>query len=151
MVFPLVVYRCEHQTIKKTSTEELMLLNCGAGEDSRESFGLQGDQRVSPKGNQPWIFIGRTAAEAEAPIFWPFDAKSWLIGKDPDAGKDWRQEERTTEDEMVEGHRQLNGHKFEHAPGDGEGQGGLACCSTLGRKESDTTKSLNNSNKKKLK
>ena len=79
-------------------------------------------QPVNPKGNQPCIFIGRTDAEAEALILWPSDSKSWLIGKDPDAGKDWRQEEKgTTEDEMVGWHHRLNGHEFEQAPGDGEG------------------------------
>ena len=82
-------------------------------------------QPVNPKGNQPWIFIVRTGAEA--PSFWPPDAKNWLIGKDPDAGKDWRQEEkRTTEDEMVEWHLWLNGHEFEPTLGDSEGQGSLA-------------------------
>ena len=91
-----------------------MLLNCGAGEDSWESLGLQGDQPVNPKGNQSWIFIRQTDAEAEAPILWPPDAKNWLIGKDPDAGKDWRQEEKgMTEDEMVEWHHRLDGYKFE--------------------------------------
>ena len=83
---------------------------------------------VHPKGNQSWIFIGRTDAEAEATLIWPPDAKSWLLRKDPDAGKDWRQEEKgMTEDEMVGWHHRLNGHKFEQAPGDGEGQGSLAC------------------------
>ena len=81
---------------------ELMLLNCGAGEDSWESLGLQEDQPVNPKGNQSWIFIGRTAAEAEIPIVWPPDVKNWLIGKDPDAGKDWGQKKQMTEDEMAE-------------------------------------------------
>ena len=84
---------------------------------------------VNPKGNQPWKFIGRTDAEAEAPILWPPDAKSWLTGKAQDAGKDWRQEERVmTEDEMVGWHHWLNGHEFEQTPGDGEGQGKLVCC-----------------------
>ena len=90
---------------------------------------------VSPKGNSPWIFIGRTDAEAEAPIFWPPDVKSWLTGKDPGAGKDWEQEEkRTTEDEMVGWHHQLNGHEFEETPGDSEGQESLVCCSPRGHK-----------------
>ena len=86
---------------------------------------------VNPKGNQSWIFIGRTNAEAEAPILWPLDAKSWLTGKDPDAEKDRRQEEKgmTAEDAMVGWHRQLNGHEFEQTPGNAEGQGSLACCS----------------------
>ena len=79
-----------------------MLLNCGVGEDSWESLGLQGDPTSSPKGNQSWIFTGRTDAEAESPILWPPDAKIWLIGKDPNAGKDWRQEDKgTTEDKMA--------------------------------------------------
>ena len=98
---------------------------------------------VNPKGNQSWIFIGR--AEAEAPILWPPDAKNWLIGKDCDAGKDWRQEEKgTTEDEMVGWHHRLDGHEFEQALGDGKGQGSLACCSTWGCKESNITEQLNN-------
>ena len=90
------------------------------------------------------LFIGRTDAEAEAPILWPPDVKNWLIRKDPNAGKDWRQEEKgTTEDEKVEWHHQLNGHEFEQAPGAGDGQGSLACCSPWSCKESDTTEWLN--------
>ena len=86
---------------------------------------------INSKGNQSWIFIGRTDAEAEGPILWPPDAKNWLIGNDPDAGKDWRQEEKgTTEDETFGWHRWLNGHKFEQTPGDSEGQ----CCSPWGCK-----------------
>ena len=79
---------------RKLSTEELMLLNCGVGEDSWQSLGLQGDATVHPKGDQSWVFIGRTDAEAETPILWPPDAKSWLIGKDPDAGRDWGRRRR---------------------------------------------------------
>ena len=95
---------------------------------------------VNPKGNQPWAFIGRTDAEAEAQILGPPDVKNWHIGKDPDAGKDWGQEEKgTTEDEMVGWHHQLDGHEFEQALGVGDGQGSLACCSPWGRKELDTT------------
>ena len=95
---------------------------------------------VHPEGNQPRIFIGRTVAEAEAPILWPLDVKSQLVGKDPDAGKDWKQEEKgMTEDEMVGWNHQLNGHESEQTPGDGEGQGSLACCSPRGHKELDTT------------
>ena len=85
---------------------------------------------VSPERKQPWIFIGRTDTKAKAPILWSPDAKNWLVGKDPDAGKDWGQEEKgTTEDEMVGWHQRLNGHEFEQTPGDSEGQGSLACCS----------------------
>ena len=98
---------------------------------------------VNPKGNQPWTLIGRT--DAEAAILWPPDVKSWLIREDPDAGKDWRQEEKgTTEGETAGWHRQHGGQEFEQAPGDGEGQGGLVCCGPWGRKESDTTEPLNN-------
>ena len=100
-------------------------------------------QSVHPKGNQSWIFIGRTDAEAETPILWPSDVKNWLTGKYPDAGKDWRWEKGMTEDEMVGWHQQLNGHEFGWAPGVGVGQGGLACCSSWGRKESDMTEWLN--------
>ena len=101
-------------------------------------------QPVHPKGNQSWIFIGKTDAEAEAPILWPPDVKNWVIGKVPDAGKDWRQEEKgTTEDEMFGWHHRLDGHEFEQAPGDGDGQGSLACCSPWGHKESETTEWLN--------
>ena len=89
---------------------------------------------VNPKGNQSWIFIGRT--DAEAPIFWSPDAKNSLIGKDPEAGKDWSQvEPGMKEDEMVGWHHQLSGHEFEQAPGVGDGQRGLACCSPWGREE----------------
>ena len=99
---------------------------------------------VNPKGNQSWIFIGRTNAEADPLILWPPDGKDWLLGKDPDAGKDWRQEEKgTTEDEMVGWHHQLDGHEFEQALRIGDGQGSLACCSPWGRKESDMTEQLN--------
>ena len=101
---------------------------------------------VNPKGNQPWIFTGMT--DAEAPILWPPHEKSWLIRKDPDAGKDGRQEEKEmTEDEMVGWHHQLNGHEFEQTPEDGGGQGSLVCCSSWGRKELDMTYQLNNNNK----
>ena len=101
-------------------------------------------QSVNPKGNQSWVFIGRTDAEAEAPILWPPDAKSWLIGKDPDAGKDWRQEEKgLTDDEMVGWHHWLNGHEFGWTLGVGNGQGGLACFSTWSCKESDMAELLN--------
>ena len=101
-------------------------------------------QPVHPKGNQSWIFIGRTDAEAETPILWLLDVKIWLICIDPDAGKDWGQEEKgTTEDEMVGWHHWLDGHEFEQTPGVGDGHRGLSCCSTWGRKESDTTERLN--------
>ena len=100
-------------------------------------------QPVYPKGNPSWI-IGRTDAEAETPILWPPDMKNWLSWKEPDAGKDWRREEKgTTEDETVGWHHWLNGHEFEWTPGVGDGHGGLAFCSPWSRKESDTTERLN--------
>ena len=101
-------------------------------------------QPVNPKRNQPWIFFGRPDAEAETLILWPHDVKNWLIGKDPDAEKDWRQEEKgMAEGEMAGWHHQLDGHEFEQASGVGDGQGSLACCSPWGCKESDTTEWLN--------
>ena len=100
-------------------------------------------QPVHPEGDQSWVFIGRTDAEAETPVLWPPHAKSWLIGKDSDAGRDWGQEEKgTTEDEMAGWHHWLNGHEFEETPGVGDGQGSLACCGSWGHKESDTTERL---------
>ena len=99
---------------------------------------------VNPKGNQSWIFIGRTDAETKASILWPPDVKSWHIRKDPDAGKDLRQEKGMTEDAMVGWHHWFNGHEFKQALGAGEGQGGLVCCSPWLHKESDTTEWLNN-------
>ena len=101
-------------------------------------------QPVHPKGDQSWVFTGRTDAEAEAPIHWLPHMKSWLIRKDPDAGRDWGQEEKgTTEDEMAGWHHRLDGHEFEWTQRVGDGQGGLACCSSWGCKESDTTEQLN--------
>ena len=127
---------------RKLSAKEWMLSNCGPGEDSWVSLGQQDIKPVNPKGNQSWIFIGRT--DAEAPVVWPPDAKSWLIGKVPDAGKDWRPEEKgVTEDEMIGWHHWLNGREFEQTLEDGDGQGSLACCSPWGHKESDTTEWLN--------
>ena len=107
-------------------------------------FDFKEIKAIYPKRNQCWIFFGRTDAEAETPILWLPDAKNWLIWKDPDAGKDWRQEEKgTTEDEMVGCHHQLNGHEFEQSLGVGDGAGNLVCCSAWGHKESDTTERVN--------
>ena len=119
-----------------------MLSNCGVGEALESPLDCKKIKVVNSKGNNPWIFIGRT--NAEAAILWPPDVKNWLIGKDPDAGKDWRQEEKgTTEGEMVGWHHRVDGHEFEQAPGVGDGQGSLVCCSQWGRKESDMTEQLN--------
>ena len=121
-----------------------MLLNCGVGENSWKSLGLQGDPTSHSKGNQSCVFTGRTDIEAETPIFWPPGAKSWLIWKDPDAGKDWGEEEKgMTEDKMVGWHHRLSGHGFGWTPGVGDGQGGLACYGSWGRGESDMTERLN--------
>ena len=100
-------------------------------------------QPVHPLGDQSWVFIGRTDAEGETPILWPPHEKCWLIGKDPDAGRDWGQEEKgTTEDDVAGWHHWLDGRESECTPGVGDGQGGLACCDSWGHKESDTTEQL---------
>ena len=127
----------------RLSTKELVLLNCGAGNALESPLDSKEIKPVNPKGNQPWIFIGRTDAKGEAPILWPPDVKSRLIGKGPDAGKDWRQKEKgTTEDEMAGWHYRL-GHEFEWTLGVGDGQGGLVCCDSSALKESDTAERLN--------
>ena len=117
-------------------------------EKSLEStFNCKEIKSVNTKGNQPWLCIGRSDAKAEGPIFWPPDAKRWLIGKYSDSGKDWRQEDKgMTENEMDGWHHWLNGHEFVQSPGDGEGQGSLVCCSPWGCKDSDTTEWLNDNN-----
>ena len=122
---------CESWTIKKGWALKNWCFQTVVLEKSLESpLDCKEIKPVSPKGNQSWIFIGSTDAEAEVPILWPPDVKSQLIGKDPDPGKNWRQEEKgVTEDEMVGQHHWFNGHEFEQAPGAGEGQGNLACCS----------------------
>ena len=124
--FPVVIYGCESWTIKKAECQRTVVL-----EKILESpLDCKEVQPVSPKGNQSWIFIGRTDAEAEALILWLPDPNNWLIGKHPDAGKDWSQKEkRMTEDEMVGWHHRLDGHEFEQALGVGDGQGSLSCFS----------------------
>ena len=118
--------------------------NCGVGEDSWESLDCKVIQPVHSEGDQPWDFFGRNDAKAEAPVLWPPHVKSWLIGKDSDAGRDWGQEEKgTTEDEMAGWHHRLDGCKSEWTPGVGDGRGGLVCCNSWGCKESDTTERLN--------
>ena len=108
------------------------------------SLGFKEIQPVHAKGDQSWVFIGRTDVEAETPILWSLHAKSWLIGKDPDAGRDWGQEEKgTTEDEMVGWHHWFNGQEFGLTPRVGDGQGGLVCCGSWGHKELDMTEWLN--------
>ena len=126
---------------RKLSAEELMLLNCGVGEKS--PLDCKKLQPIHSKWDQSWVFFGRNDAKGETPVLWPPHVKSWLIGKDCDAGRDWEQEEKgMTEDEMAGWHHWLDGHEFEWTPGVGDGQGGLACCSSWGRKELDMTEWL---------
>ena len=141
MVFPIVMYWCESWTIKKAECQRIDAFELWCLEKTLESpLDSKEIKPVNPKGSQPWIFIGRTDVEAEALILWPRNAKCQLIGKDSDAGKDWGQEEMgATWDEMVGWHHQFNGHEFEQALGESEGQGSLACCSPWGHKESDMT------------
>ena len=150
MVFPVVMYGCVSWTIKKAEHLKSWCFWTVVLDKTLESpLDSKEIKPVNPKGNQSWIFIGGCDAEAEAPLLWPPDAKSWLIRKDPDAGKDWMQEEKgTTEDEMVGWHHWLNGHEFEQAPGSGEGQRSLVCCSPRGWKELHMTERLNNNNNK---
>ena len=142
MVFPVmyVMYACESFTIKESWVlKHWCFWNVILEKTLESPLDSKKIKPVNPKGNQPMIFIGRTDAEAETSIFWPPDVKNWLTGKDPDAGKDCRQEEKwTTEDEIVGWHHRLDGREFEQAPGVGDGQGSLVCCSPWGRKESDT-------------
>ena len=128
---------------RKLSIEELMLLNCVLEKTLGSPLDCKKVQPVHAKGDQSWVFIGRTDAEAETPILWSLHAKSWLTGKDPDSGRDWGQEEKgMTEDEMTGWHHRLDGHEFGWTPGVGAGLGGLACCDSWGHKESDTTEQL---------
>ena len=129
MFFPVVMYGCESWTIMKAESWKNWCFEIVVLEKTLESpLDSKEVKPVNPKENQPWIFIGRT--EAEAPILWLPDVKSWPTGKDPDAGKDWRQEEKgATEDEMVRQHHWLSGYEFEQTPSDSKGQGSLALCS----------------------
>ena len=140
VVFPGVMYRCETWTIKKDKSWRIDAFELWCWRRLESPLESKEIKPVNPKGNQPWIFIGRTDAEAEAPILWPPDAKSQLTGKDSNAGKDWGQEKKgMIEDEMVGWHHLLNGSEFKQTPGDSEGQGSRACSSPWGCKELDTT------------
>ena len=144
MVFLVVMYGCENWTIKKTECWRTDAFELWYWKRLESAFDYKAIKPVNSKGNQPWIFIGRTDAETEAAIVRPLDAKRWLAGKDPDAGKDWRWEEKgTTEDEMVGWHHQLNGREFEWTAGVCDGQRGLACCNSWGHKELDMSEWLN--------
>ena len=144
MVFPVVMYGCELDSKESWALKNWCFWTAVLEKTLESPLDYMEIKPVNPKRNQSWIFIARTDAEAEAPILWPPDMKNWLTGKDPDVEKDWRQEEKgMTEDEMVGWQHQLDGHGFGQAPGVGDGQGSLACCSPWGCKESDTTEGLN--------
>ena len=128
---------------RKLNAKELMLLNNGVEKTVESPLDCKEIQPVHPEGDQSWVFFGRTDAKAETPILWPPHAKSWLIGKDSDSGRDLGQEEEgMTEDEMAGLHHPLDRHKSEWTPGVGDGQGGLVCCDSWGHKELDTTERL---------
>ena len=143
-VFPVVTYGYERWTIKAVDHR----LQTVVLEKTPES--PLGSKEIKPanlEGSQPWIVIGKTDGKDETPVFWASDANSWLIGKAPDAGKDWRQKEkRASEDKMAGWHHWCNGHELGQTSGDGEGQRGLACCRSWGCKDSDTTRWLDNNN-----
>ena len=145
MTFSVVMYRCELDDREGWMPKNWCFQTVVLEKTLESPLDCKEIKPTNTKRNQPWIFTGRTDAEAEAPILWPLDAKSWLTGKDPDVGKDWgKGKKEATEYEMVGWHHWLNGHEFEQTQGDGEGQGSLACCSPQGQKESDTTEQLNN-------
>ena len=145
MVFPIVMYGRKSWTIKEAECWRIDAFELWCWRRLlRVPWTTRRSKQSILKEVSPEIFIGRTDAEAEAPILWPPDGKSWLIGKDFDAGRDWGQEEKgTTEDELAGWHHWFNGRESEWPPGVGNGQGGLACCDSWGRKESDTTERLN--------
>ena len=144
MVFPVVTYGCELHHKESWGLKNWCFWTVVLEKTLESPLDYKEIQPVHPKREQFWVFIGRTDVEAETPVLWPPDRKSWLIWKDRDAGKDWGQEEKgTTEDEMVGWHRWLNGHGFGWTPGVGDGQGGLECCGSWGHKELDMTEQLN--------
>ena len=144
MVFPMVMCGCELYYKESWAPKNWCFWTVMLEKTLESPLDGMEIQPVYPKGDQSWIFIGRTDAEAEAPLLWPPDVKNWLTGKDPDAGKDWRFKEKgMTEDEMVGRHHRLDGHEFEQAPGVGDGQGSRLCCSLWGLKKLNTTEQLN--------
>ena len=145
MVYPVVMYGCENWTLQKAEHWRIdpFELWCWRRLLRIPWTARRSNQSILKEIKQLWIFIGRTDAEAKTPILWPPDEKNWPIGKDPDAGKDWRQEKGMTEDEMVGWYHWLDGHEFEQALGVGDGQGSLVCCSPWSCKELDTTEWLN--------
>ena len=144
MAFPVVMYGYETWTIKRAVSKNWCFWTVVLEKTLEIPLDCKEIKSVNPEGNQSWIFIGGTDAEADDLILWPPDVKNCLLGKDPDSGKDWRQEEKgMTEDDMVGWHHRLDGHEFEQAPGVGDRQGGLTCCSPWCCEESDTTEWLN--------
>ena len=145
MVFPVVMYGCESWTVKKAEHQRIDAFELWCWRRLLRVLwtARRSNQSIHSRGGQSWVFFGRTDAKAETPILWLPHAKSWLIGKDPDAGRDWGQEEETTEDEMAGWHHGLDGRESEWTPGVGDGQGGLACCDSWGHKELDMTECLN--------
>ena len=144
MVFPVVMYGCASWTIKKHECVRIDAFELWCWRRLLSPLDCKEIKPVNPKGNKFWILTGGTDVEAEAPTLWRSNANSQFIGKDADAGKDWKWEEKgMRENEMVGWHHLLNGHEFEQVLGDGEGQGGLECCSSSGRKELDITEQLN--------
>ena len=145
MVFPVVMYGCEKWIIKKAESQRTDASELWCWRRFLSPLDCKEIKPMNLNRNQSWIFTAKTDAEAEAPILWPLDGKGWLIGKDPDARKDYGQEEKsTTENEMVEWHHWHNGHEFEQTPGDSEGWGSLGCCSSWGLRELDMIWWLNN-------
>ena len=145
MIFPVVMYGCEGWTIKKAEHQRTDVFEIWCWRRlSRVPWTARRSNQSILKEISPGVFFGRNDAKAETLVLWPPHAKSWLLGKDSDAGRDWGQEEkRTTEDEMAGWHHWLGGRESEWTAGDGDGQGGLVCCDSWGRKESDTTERLN--------
>ena len=153
MVFPVVMYGCESWSIKKAERQRIdaFELWCCRRLLRVPWTERRSNQSILKEISPEYSLEGRTNAEAETSILWPPDAKNWLLGKDPDAGKDWGQEEKgMTEDEMVWWHHRFDGHEFKQVPGVGDGQGNLACCSPWGCKESDTTEQLNRTKSRKF-
>ena len=144
MVFPVVIYGCESWTVKKAERQRTDAFELWCWRRLESSLDCKEIQPVHSELDQSWVFFGRNDAKAETPVLWPPHGKSWLNGKDSDAGRNWGQEEKgTTEDEMAGWHHWLHGHESEWTPGVGDGQGGLACCDSWGCKESDMTERLN--------
>ena len=144
MVFPVVMYGCDSWSKESWALMNWCFWTVVLEKTLESPLDCKGIQQVHSKGDQPWVFFGRNDAEAETAVLWPPHVKSWLIGKDSDAGGDLGQEEKgTTEDEMAGWHHQLDGSEFEWTPGVGDGQGSLPCCNSWGHKESDRIERLN--------